>query len=116
MSEQGTDAERWAAATADGYAEFDEDALNEIMSPSFINRFFLQPFQPESAVVVFGAAGALLNANREPVPVSRVHASLAFNKATAIELMVFFEHFLNISQAELDAARERNANLFGRKP
>ncbi len=116
MSEQGTDAERWAAATAEGYAEFDEDALDEVMSPAFVNRFYLQPFPPESAVIVFGAAGALLNAAREAVPVSRVHASLAFNKATAIELIVFCEHFLNISKEDLDAARERNAALFGRKP
>lgn len=93
--------EAWAL----GQLEFEKQALTAISAPTFINHFYIQPYPNNTTVsVALGSLQVLQTPRNEIVPAVRVVGGFFLDRAVAINLAAFLNHYCNATAEEIAAA------------
>ena len=90
--------------------KFEEAALSVVASPVLCNRFYLLPLGDQTSLV-FGSGFYVTTSNNEKKCITQVSGAVAFSKPLAVELVLFLEKHLHITEEDRAVALKQNSHL-----
>lgn len=90
--------------------KFEEAALSVVTAPVLCNRFFLLPLGDVSSLV-FGSGMYVTGSDNKEKCVAQASVAVAFHKPLAIELVLFLEKYLHITEEDRAEVLKRNSHL-----
>lgn len=91
-------------------SKFEEAAMALGSTPVLCNRFYLLQLGGHTALV-FGSGFSVKDSNNDEQCIARASTAVAFDKSLAVELVLYLEKYLNITDEDRAAAVQRNSHL-----
>lgn len=90
--------------------KFEEAALSIVATPTLCNRFYLLSLGDLTSLV-FGSGFYVTRSNNEKKCVAQATGAVAFSKPLAVELVLFLEKHLHITEEDRAEAMKQNSHL-----